>query len=341
MRHTCAIIMVTSGLFTTQAQAFTIFGNNGLLGGSRWDAAPRNVIGAGERSLADGLRFSVQGGSYQAYRNNFSWSSLPSVASFQGAVEASFNAWTVVDPGSGLDSNLSFNADFQTAVVGPGPNGTVNTLGAEIDLLAEVDGNLWNVGDGGLRAETFFNAVNGPVTLTSGTVGYNAFAISGADIKMNSNMNAQWTLPWFQLVLTHEIGHALGFGDVDVLGPQGRYIDDNYDGTNSATALATLTNSFAGQVNPLNPAASPFTQGFVANGDPGVDTFGVNILMETIIPGVLLNNATPLGNDDYAGRQFLYPFIPAPGGAIVLALAGLACGRRRRPLVILTKLAQT
>ena len=31
------------------------------------------------------------------------------------------------------------------------------------------------------------------------------------------------------------------------------FIDDNYDGSTSATALATLTNSWALLVNPFNP----------------------------------------------------------------------------------------
>ena len=32
-----------------------------------------NVAGVGERSLDGGLRYSLQGGSYQAYRDLFSW----------------------------------------------------------------------------------------------------------------------------------------------------------------------------------------------------------------------------------------------------------------------------
>ena len=190
----------------------------------------------------------------------------------------------------------------------------MNTAGAEIDLLARTDAILWNPGDPGQRAETFFNTT-GPstVALTSGTVGYPGFAIAGADIKINSNPEAQYTLDLFKLILTHEIGHTIGLGDVDVVSTFGRFIDDNYDGTTSATALATLTNSWAGLVDPLNPAASPLALFQVANADPGVDTPGVNILMETDLPQTLIGDLTPLRNDDYGGRQFLYPFIiPEP-----------------------------
>ena len=137
----------------------------------------------------------------------------------------------------------------------------------------------------------------------------------------------------FRLILTHEMGHAIGLGDVDVHGENGRFIDDNYDPTSSATALATLTNSWAGLVDTADPSASPLALFTVADGDPGVDTLGVDILMETRIPNVLLGNLTPLQNDDFGGRQFLYPMVPEPS-TLVLALSAAALAaaslRRRR-----------
>jgi hypothetical protein len=285
------------------------------------------MVGSNERSLDGGLRYSLQGGSYEAYRDTFSWSGgAPAVAQFQSAVEQAFAAWTVVDPFSGLSTTLSFTLDLGTPVVGTGAGG-INTNGAEIDLLGVTDANFWNIGDAGLQGESFFNAVAGPITLTSGTAGYAAGAISGADITMNSNRQALWTLDWFQLILTHEIGHALGLADVDVQsGPAGNFIDDNYNGGTSATALATLTNSWAALVDPFNPANSPLNLYTVANGDPGIDTPGVDILMESVLPNALLGDATPLQNDDFGGRQFLYPFVlavPAPG-ALTLFVLGLA-----------------
>jgi hypothetical protein len=232
-----------------------------------------------------------------------------------------------VDPVSGVGTNVQFVADLDTPVAGPGADGQVNIDGAEIDLLASRNGFLWEPGDPGLRGETFFNAAGTSVTLTSGTANYPGGAISGADIKLNSNSAAHWTLDWFQLILTHEIGHALGLGDVDTAGNFGRFIDDNYDGASSASALATLTNSWAGLVDPLNPADSPLALYGVPNANPGVDTPGVDILMETNIPPVFLGNATPLQNDDFGGRQFLYPFIPEAGS---LALFGLIAVLMRR-----------
>jgi len=204
--------------------------------------------------------------------------------------------------------------------------------GAEIDLLAD-DG-----GDPGTRGVSFFDAIGDDVTLTSGTPNYaGSSAISGADVTINNNTGAAYTLDFFRRLMTHELGHALGFGDVENANNSAVFIDDNYDSTNSATAAATLTNSWALLVNPLNPAASAGLSLFqVANGDPGVDTAGVNILMESnslgIGPGNLVTVLVPLRNDDYGIRQFLYP-IPEPS---TLMLAGLgliavvACARRRR-----------
>ena len=53
----------------------------------------------------------------------------------------------------------------------------------------------------------------------------------------------------FQIVLSHEIGHAIGLGDVDSFhGASGglltRFYDDNYDASTSQTAAKTLSNPF-------------------------------------------------------------------------------------------------
>jgi hypothetical protein len=309
------------------------YGGSGLAGGYRWDAAPRTISGR-ERSLDGGLRYSLQGGSYQAYRDLFAWQIKPSVADFQLAVAQAFHAWTVDDQVTGLGTTLSFLPDLATPVVGTGAGG-INAAGAEIDLLAATDANLWNPGDSGTRAETYFSTVSGTVTLTSGTSGYAASPIAGADITLNDNSQAHYTLDIFRLLLTHEIGHALGLADVDVQsGPAGTFIDDNYNGATSATALATLTNSWAKLVNVTNPSASAGLHLYtVANANPGFDTPGVNILMESEGLGGQYGNLTPMSNDDYGGRQFLYPTtIPEPACAawIALAIACHAIGRCRR-----------
>lgn len=301
------------------ASAGVVFGNNGLSGGFRWDAAPRQIGGL-ERSLDGGLRYSVQGGSWQAYRDAFSWSgSTPSVSAFQSAVESAFDAWASVDPVSGLGTSLSFVSDFSTPVNSAVSGGL--RFGAEIDLFAT------NLGDGGTRGFAFFNAVGGTVTLTSGTTNYAAAPISGADVTINANPGALYTLDLFRRLLTHELGHALGFGDVEGDINPNNFIDDNYDPTNSTTAFETLTNSWAHLVNPLDPSASPLNIYNVPDADPGVDTFGVDILMESrglgIGPNNPLSNLVPLSNSDYGIRQFLYPSLAVPEPSS-LALLGCA-----------------
>ncbi|MGD9722228.1 MAG: PEP-CTERM sorting domain-containing protein [Pirellulales bacterium] len=314
-------------------------------GGSRWDAAPRNiVIGATpyERSLDGGLRYSMQGGSFQSYRDLFSWSSVPSVAAFQTAVQQAFDAWKAVDPISGLGTALSFVNDPSTLVVGfNSGGGGLDVRGAEIDLFASNDAGFWNVGNNGTQAETRFGDIGSTVTLTSGTINYaGSRAISGADIIVNNNPGAVYTLDLFRRLLSHEIGHAIGLGDVEGSINPNAFIDDNFNGANSGTALATLTNSWTSLVNPLNPAASPLARYTVPFANPGTTTPGVNILMESnglgIAAGNPVTNLSPMSNDDYGTRQFLYPMVPEPGSLALAALglmslAAVWLQRRREP----------
>lgn len=335
-------------LFSSSASyAGDIFNFTGstIGGGSRWDAAPRTINISGtdfERSLSGGLRYSVQGGSFQAYRDLFSWNVVPTVPQFQTAVQQAFDAWSSVDPVSGRGSALSFVPNLATPVVGFNTgSGGLDTRGAEIDLFGSNDAGFWNVGNTGTQAETRFGAIGSTVTLTSGTVNYaGSTAISGADIIVNSNPGAVYSLDLFRRLLTHEIGHAIGLGDVEGSINPGAFIDDNYDGTNAATALATLTNNWVAQVNVLDPGASPLFR-FTPGASPGTSTTGVDILMESnglgIAAGNPIENLIPLSNDDYNTRQFLYPMIaavPEPSTYFMICVgisgAGFYGWKRRR-----------
>jgi hypothetical protein len=338
-----AVVMGGAGA----AQAGVIFGLTGstLAGGFRWNADPLTVnLGGGlyERSLDGGLRYSIESGSYEAFRDMFTWSLVPTVEQFTQAISDAFSAWTAVDPLTGLTTALSFIADLGTAVEGTAAGGGVNLRGAEIDIFASTDANLWNPGNNSPQGETFFNTVPTLATLTSGTANYaGARSIAGADITLNNNPGAVYSLPFFRRLLTHEIGHAIGLGDVEGDLSPGTFIDDNFDGSTSASALATLTNSWASLVNPYDPALSPLARYTIPPGNPGTTTAGVNLLMESRGLGVgatnPLTNLVPLTNDDYGTRQFLYPSfaqaVPEPATVVALAIGLVTmagCNWRRR-----------
>lgn len=312
---------------------------------ARWDAKYRVVPGLGERSLFGGLRYSVQGDSFAAYRDMFTWSGpTPSEGAFQQAIEDAFNAWTVVDPATGLGTALSFVADLGKPV-----SAWNDPSGAEIDLLADPDLNGY--GAFAIFATTDPTTDPTTLTLTSGTQDYPGRAIVGADIKINSS-GVAYSLDngplSFRMLLTHEIGHTLGLNDVDLVGSiDNFFIDDNF---NQNMPLETLTNSWALSVNPFDPGSSfpPLDLFQVANpfggGNPdlpglnGFDTPGVSILMESNNLGGQTGGQvgpTALRADDFGGRQFLYPaVVPEPSSlpiwALICSLAGACrwCCRR-------------
>lgn len=307
--------------FCSKSPAGYIINGSGLVGGTRWDAGSR-TLGGNERSLQNGLRYSVSGGSFQAFRDQFSWQSTPTVSAFQQTVQQSFAAWTTPDPVHGIGTALSFTQDFGTNVISGG-FGMVNQNGAEIDLIAS------NAGVSNLSGATAYTVFAVPVTLTSGTPNYaGSSAFGGVDIHINSNSGALYTLDSFRRVLQHEIGHAIGLEDVDLGGP---FIDDNFD---TLSPVATLTNSWIDLINPLDPSNSPGLSVYtIPNSVFAI--VGVDLLMESNGLGVgasnPLSNLVALTNDEYAMRQFLYPNIsavPEPGSIVLVSFLLVTVGWR-------------
>jgi len=324
----CALQPVMAGI---------IFGSDGNLGGGyRWDAesydyqyTPNTTL---ERSLDGGLRYSLEGGSVEAYRDQFTWDVLPTVGEMSNLLDLAFSAWESNDPISGLGTDIFFIDDSANTLAVGDVFASANILGAEIDLFGS------DAGDTGLRATSYFWATDdgNEATLTSGTTDYSgAYAIIGSDINMNNNGGAVYSLDIFQRILTHEIGHSLGLGDLEDFGGNG-FIDDNFDPNDP---LGTLTNSWAHLVNPLDPSSSlGLNQYFnVTTADLAVS--GVDLLMESwgvgIGPNNPLSNPIPLTADEYGMRQFLYPTLvqeaPEPSTFVLfIASWGLLISKRFR-----------
>ncbi len=331
-----ALILLATVLGASPALAFRVIGSPA--GWSRWDAAPR-FVGGQERSLAGGLRYSIEHGDYGLLRDEFMWyGTPPDDQAFADAIARAFEHWEVVDPATGLPAAFHFVEDLSTPAVDQAPNNPNNpnaylglNAGAEIDIFAEIP----HAGEGfGASVIFFVDTSQDDLTLTSGTPDYAGRAISGVDIRINPGF--VWTLRGFETLLTHEIGHALGLADLEV-SPAGAnvsgFLDDDFDPSTSATVLATTSNSFALLIDPADPDASPlFNDPSDLNTDPGIDSPGVAILMESEGWTDLLYVDPKLRNDDFAGRQFLYP-VPEPGtGGMLLAGGAMLAllGRLRR-----------
>ncbi|MFC1759388.1 PEP-CTERM sorting domain-containing protein [Planctomycetota bacterium] len=314
--RTALSVLILSAIGLEPALAFRVTDVPGL-GIGRWNAAPHFVDGV-ERSLDGGLRYSITGGSWEAFHEELTWQGTPpTVEEMQDAIEQAFAEWESIDPATGLGSDVRFVPDFETPVfqepfVG---DGFYLNRGAEIDLI------ISDFGHEDFGSEFAINADPDAdhVALTSGVVNNPAVVASGVDILFNGQRT--WDIDSVRDTLAFTIPFALGLAfadeaDGDIIS---RFYDDNYDNTDSTTALATLTNSFADKIDPFDPDNSPALKlydvcsgiGFDCAGDPGISTPGVDILAE-ITPEA----RTPgwkLQNDDFAARQFLYPFVRVPG----------------------------
>jgi len=323
-------------LMASPASSFKVIGTSS--GWARWDAAPR-YVGGEERSLDGGLRYSIETGSYAGLRDQFIWiGTPPTEQAFADAIARAFEHWEVVDSVTGLPAAFHFVEDLDTVAVDqpgnpaiPGSSLGLNA-GAEIDLFAATP----HAGpSAGASVAFFVDTTQNDLTLSSGSTNYAGLAITGADIRINPIF--AWSLNGFEILLTHEIGHALGLADLEApfsSGVVSGFIDDDYDPTSSATALNTLTNPYAFLVNPLDPDASPL-QSFTGNidADPGITTAGVELLMESNGLFDLVSATQKIQNDDVAGRQFLYPVVvPEPGMGLMLVFgtATLGAASRRR-----------
>ena len=343
------VMLGASWLLPSSAGAFRVIGSPSA-GWARWDAAPR-YVGGEERSLSGGLRYSVETGSYAGLRDQFIWfPEVPTEQAFAGAVRRAFEHWTVVDEVTGLPAAFYFVEDLSTAAVdvfavsglmtswtGPNERAEVGLFfglnaGAEVDLFAETP----HAGSGFGGSVVFFvDPAPGGLMLSSGRPGYSGRAISGADIRINPRF--QWTLSGFEILLTHEIGHVLGFADLEA-SVEGSlvsaFLDDDYDPNSSAQAGATLTNPFALAVDPYDPDGSGLSSHAGSMGsDPGLSSLGVELLMESDGFFDLTHATQKLQNDEIAGRQFLYPVaLPEPGVGLMLAVGAATlswCAERR------------
>lgn len=256
---------------------------------ARWDSVNR-MDGVGtNRSLVGGLSYNFQGGSLANYFALFTWAAGSTLAQFQTAVNSAFDAW------QSEDKNIKFTPGT-VAVAAPTMATDNHVVGNEIDFFAQAA-----LGASGL---TFKYGVQDPVRLTNGysNDGSGNFTpsdrIYASDIYINTVSGMGWTIGNWQDTFTHEIGHALGLGDVDVRD----FIDSNANPGDGSDI------NEGGDVRVGLHTGPPLSVELATD---------AHILMCSDCP--LVTTPSP---DDVSGLHFLYP-VDEPAGLGLFALAVL------------------
>ncbi|NEQ11372.1 MAG: PEP-CTERM sorting domain-containing protein [Moorea sp. SIO4E2] len=284
------LINPTDGTFTgTRLNPFSNETNkvrvpHSLDNAPRWDSVNR-IDGVGtNRSLVNGLEYNFQGGSIENFFNFFTFEPFTTLTQFTKAINSGFAQWA-------NNSSVSFTKVDIPVVNTEGISGN-RIQGTEIDILAGLP--VGSVDFGGV---TRIWGVDQKTRLTNGFSSDNSglfpsSRIYAVDLFMNNNIT--WKLSDWQATFTHELGHALGLGDVELAFS---FFDNN-----------KTINDFL----PINQNGD-VRENLIDLGDLTIDATS-GILMRSRFTGL-----TELQNDDIGGIQFLYPTnVPEPGTLVGL-----------------------
>lgn len=296
---------------------------------ARWDSKARSFGTVNNRSLVGGLGYNFEGGNLTTFMQQFTFEAGVDQSDFNAAVAASFNAW------SSRDSFVTFTKASDPVVWDFDINDGNQAQGNEIDFfgvgtdpgIATPEASL------GALGVTMIWGADKPVRLTNGyspdgTGLFPSTSIFASDIAINYKYITPlgdlvpWKIEHWQATLTHELGHALGLGDVD--NPLLHFFDDDVADPllhNGLVVNDQMTINEAGDVRYLlSDWGQPCTEAKFGPACAG-------ILMRSEFTGLLA-----LAPDDVAGLHFLYP-VPEPESyAMMLAGLGLLAlvARRRK-----------